>query len=63
MEVHCQTIVDCSQFQPLALTANIGYRYYAHNLHRFYNCDWPIKVVPQLRLGPAANSVKKIVCG
>jgi radical SAM superfamily enzyme YgiQ (UPF0313 family) len=50
-------------FQPLALTANIGYRYYAHNLHRFYNCDWPIQVVPQLRLGPAADSVKKIVCG
>jgi hypothetical protein len=19
---------------------NLGYRFYAHNLHRFYNCDW-----------------------
>lgn len=25
---------------PLALSANLGYRFYAHNLHRFYNCDW-----------------------
>jgi radical SAM superfamily enzyme YgiQ (UPF0313 family) len=22
------------------LGANFGYRFYAHNLHRFYNCDW-----------------------
>jgi hypothetical protein len=22
------------------LGANLGYRFYAHNLHRFYNCDW-----------------------
>jgi radical SAM superfamily enzyme YgiQ (UPF0313 family) len=21
---------------------NLGYRFYAHNLHRFYNCDWMI---------------------
>ena len=21
---------------------NLGYRFYAHNLHRFYNCDWII---------------------
>lgn len=21
--------------------ANMGYRFYAHNLHRFYHCDWP----------------------
>jgi len=26
----------------VALTANLGYRHYAHNLHRFYNCDWII---------------------
>jgi radical SAM superfamily enzyme YgiQ (UPF0313 family) len=24
----------------IAVTANIGYRHYAHNLHKFYNCDW-----------------------
>jgi radical SAM superfamily enzyme YgiQ (UPF0313 family) len=27
-------------WEPLALAANLGYRHYAHNLHRFYNCDW-----------------------
>ncbi|MDR1935559.1 MAG: B12-binding domain-containing radical SAM protein [Candidatus Accumulibacter sp.] len=30
-------------FQPLALTANLGYRFYAHHLHAFYTCDWPIQ--------------------
>lgn len=24
----------------VALFTNIGYRYYAHRLHQFYNCDW-----------------------
>jgi radical SAM superfamily enzyme YgiQ (UPF0313 family) len=28
-------------FQPLALTANLGYRFYARHLHQFYTCDWP----------------------
>jgi len=23
-----------------AIPANIGYRFYARHLHRFYNCDW-----------------------
>jgi hypothetical protein len=22
------------------LITNLGYRFYAHRLHRFYNCDW-----------------------
>lgn len=25
---------------PVAIPANIGYRFYAHNLHRYYTCDW-----------------------
>lgn len=25
---------------PLGVMANLGYRFYARNLHRFYNCDW-----------------------
>ena len=25
---------------PVRIGANLGYRFYAHNLHRFYNCDW-----------------------
>jgi len=33
---------NARNFQPLAFTVNLGYRFYAHNLHRFYNCDWPI---------------------
>jgi radical SAM superfamily enzyme YgiQ (UPF0313 family) len=27
----------------VALAANLGYRHYAHNLHRFYNCDWIVE--------------------
>ena len=27
-------------FEPLGLAANLGYRFYAHHLQRFYNCDW-----------------------
>lgn len=27
---------------PLALMTNLGYRYYAHRLHKFYTCDWMI---------------------
>jgi radical SAM superfamily enzyme YgiQ (UPF0313 family) len=39
----------------VALSTNLGYRYYAHNLHRFYNCDWIIgRATAGHRLG--ANS-------
>jgi radical SAM superfamily enzyme YgiQ (UPF0313 family) len=31
-------------FEPLGVAANLGYRFYAHNLHRFYNCDWHLGV-------------------
>lgn len=27
---------------PVGLGANLAYRFYAHNLHRFYNCDWVV---------------------
>lgn len=27
---------------PLAVVSNLGYRFYAHHLHEFYNCDWII---------------------
>jgi radical SAM superfamily enzyme YgiQ (UPF0313 family) len=33
-------------FEPLALVANLGYRFYAHNLHRFYTCDWHLSPLP-----------------
>ncbi len=26
----------------VSIATNLGYRFYAHNLHRFYNCDWMI---------------------
>jgi hypothetical protein len=28
------------------LGTNLGYRFYAHNLSRFYNCDWIIGRAP-----------------
>ncbi len=33
-------LLGSRQLLPLALAANLGYRFYAHNLHRFYTCDW-----------------------
>lgn len=53
-------------FQPLAITANLGYRFYAHNLHRFYTCDWPIQSLPpRTRMSPVApaSSDQRAVCG
>lgn len=51
-------------FQPLALTANMGYRFYANNLHRFYTCDWPIQALPTRPAGAKAiSSANKVVCG
>ena len=29
-----------ANFSTLALTANLGYRFYAHHLRQFYTCDW-----------------------
>jgi radical SAM superfamily enzyme YgiQ (UPF0313 family) len=37
----------------VAIAANLGYRHYAHHLHRFYNCDWIIE--GRLRPAPAAS--------
>lgn len=31
---------------PVRLGTNFGYRFYAHNLSRFYNCDWIIGRAP-----------------
>ena len=51
-------------FQPLALSANIGYRFYAHHLHQFYTCDWPIQTLPPLPvLRSAAAPQHTTVCG
>jgi len=32
-------------FRPLALSVNLGYRFYAHHLHEYYNCDVQINPV------------------
>ena len=45
-------------FEPLALAANLGYRFYAHNLERFYTCDWHLSPVPPLP-GRAPSKEKK----
>lgn len=53
-------------FQPLALTANLGYRFYAHNLHRFYTCDWPIQALPprvSRAIAFAEESANRAICG
>ena len=31
---------------PVAIPANLGYRFYAHHLHNYYTCDWLLE--PQL---------------
>ena len=31
---------------PISLAANFGYRFYANNLHSFYNCDWVVGKEP-----------------
>lgn len=31
----------------VALTTNLGYRFYAYRLHRFYTCDWMTNPAPQ----------------
>jgi radical SAM superfamily enzyme YgiQ (UPF0313 family) len=37
---------NSGNFSFFSLAANLGYRYYAHRLHRFYTCDAPM---PQRR--------------
>jgi radical SAM superfamily enzyme YgiQ (UPF0313 family) len=32
---------------PVKVGTNLGYRFYAHNLSRFYNCDWIIGRTPR----------------
>jgi radical SAM superfamily enzyme YgiQ (UPF0313 family) len=40
---------------PIWLVANLGYRFYAHHLRDFYNCDWFIgQLQPQRQLQQAA---------
>ena len=40
----------------VALIANLGYRFYAHRLHRFYTCDWPRMPEPAPGTSPTATA-------
>ncbi len=49
----------------VGLLSNFGYRRYAYNLHRFYNCDWGLAVDPLDRITPrpvarARNAVEEV---
>jgi len=48
-----QRLWRAKAWEPLALAANLGYRFYAHNLHRFYTCDWHLTALSN----PAKTSV------
>ncbi|HEY1170485.1 MAG TPA: radical SAM protein [Verrucomicrobiae bacterium] len=41
---------------PVKLGTNLGYRFYAHNLSRFYNCDWIIGGSQAMPMAPVAKS-------
>lgn len=55
---------NARNFRPLAMTVNLGYRFYAHNLHRFYNCDWPLDIARPAapRELDAGSSTQRLVC-
>ncbi len=38
-------LLKARNVKPLAISANLGYRFYAHNLDRFYTCDWQTDVL------------------
>jgi radical SAM superfamily enzyme YgiQ (UPF0313 family) len=40
---------------PLSLAANLGYRFYAHHLHNYYNCDWLMGQQSVLKSVPAQS--------
>ena len=40
---------------PVRLGTNLGYRFYANNLSRFYNCDWIIGRAPRYAPVPEAS--------
>jgi len=36
---------NAKNYRPLAISVNLGYRFYAHHLHEYYNCDVQINPV------------------
>ena len=45
---------------PVRLGTNLGYRFYANNLSRFYNCDWIIGRAPRYAPMPAESEPASI---
>ena len=45
---------------PVRLGTNLGYRFYANNLSRFYNCDWIIGRVPRNVVVPDESATASI---
>ena len=70
-----QRLWNAKNFKPLAMSVNLGYRFYAHHLHEYYTCDMQINpVIPNplaYMQGNASSTNKtlppasknKIVCG
>ena len=57
-----------NNFSLMAASANLGYRFYAHNLQRFYTCDLPVSpVLPNPMAGwgktPGAVDGNRSACG
>jgi radical SAM superfamily enzyme YgiQ (UPF0313 family) len=55
--------------RPLALSANLGYRFYAHHLHRYYTCDWPLGLTAPQSTAPRTDGTAsgpgghRAICG
>lgn len=50
----------------LTLAANLGYRFYARNLHRFYTCDWHLGLRPEAPSRPSGEPPRgegRTLCG
>lgn len=47
----------------LLLAANLGYRFYARNLHTFYNCDWYFGAGPEARAPRPAPDAAPLAAG
>jgi radical SAM superfamily enzyme YgiQ (UPF0313 family) len=48
---------------PVKLGTNLGYRFYAHHLSRFYNCDWIIGRAPAFPSAPATSAPERELVG
>jgi radical SAM superfamily enzyme YgiQ (UPF0313 family) len=44
---------------PVKMGTNLGYRFYAHNLSRFYNCDW---IIARASRGSAEIPKAEVTC-